>query len=158
MTLATAMFRHIWAARQEQAQEILHAGKRKINGIDQEIDKLIDTITTVSKAAVIHRCEEKIDLLEREKTKLTEKLANQAKPKASFEEKLEPVLTFLANPWKIWETGNVTLRRLVLKLAFADRIQYDRFEGARTPEIAFPFKALGGIDGAQMCTGSGGGT
>ena len=84
-------------------------------------------------------------MLEREKAKLAEKMANQAKPKASFEEQLEPVLTFLANPWKIWETGNVNLRRLVLKLAFADRIQYDRLEGARTPEIAFPFKTLAGL-------------
>ena len=43
---------------------------------------------------------------------------------------------------------------LVLKLAFADRIQYDRFEGAITPEISFPFKSLGGITDPQVCFGA----
>ena len=153
MTLATAMFRHIWTARQDQTQENLRAGKREIAALAKEIDKLLDTITTVSKPVVIQRCEEKIDMLQREKTKLAEKMASQAKPKASFEEKLEPVLTFLANPWKLWETGNINLRRLVLKLAFADRIRYDRFEGARTPEIAFPFKALTSSEGRECLNG-----
>ncbi len=92
-------------------------------------------------------------MLELEKAKLAEKIANQTKPKASFEGKQEPVLTFLTNPWILWETGNITLRQLVLKLAFADRIQYDRFEGARTPEIAFPFKALTGLEGRECLIG-----
>jgi site-specific DNA recombinase len=39
------------------------------------------------------------------------------------------VLTFLANPWKLWESGNINLRRAVLKLAFAERIQYCRIQG-----------------------------
>ena len=103
---------------------------------------------------MIARYEDKIDLLEREKTKLAQEMAEMAKPKGSFEEKLEPVLTFLANPFKLWASGNITLRRLVLKLAFADRIQYDRFEGARTPEIAFPFKALGGMTVPNVCFGA----
>ncbi len=52
-----------------------------------------------------------------------EQLAHQAVPKGSYEEKLEPALTFLASPWKLWETGHTALRRTVLKLAFAGRIQ-----------------------------------
>tara|TARA_R110002124_G_scaffold21617_11_gene82758 strand:- start:8444 stop:8557 length:114 start_codon:yes stop_codon:yes gene_type:complete len=34
---------------------------------------------------------------------------------------------------------------MVLKLAFADRISYDRIEGARTANIALIFKALEGV-------------
>ena len=47
-------------------------------------------------------------------------------PKAdgTFEEKLEPALQFIASPWKLWESGQITLRRMVLKLAFTDRITY----------------------------------
>ena len=92
--------------------------------------------------------------LERKKRLIAEKLNIQAEPKGSFEEKLEPLLTFLANPWKLWETGHITLRRTVLKLAFTDRIAYCRIEGARTPEIALPFKALGGISDQQVCYGA----
>ncbi len=158
MAAATAMFRHIWDAKEEQAKDASRAGKRKIASLDKEIDRLLDTITSVSKPSVIARCEDKIDMMEREKTKLTQEMVEMAKPTGSFEEKLEPVLTFLANPFKIWASGKIELRRLVLKLAFADRIQYDRFEGARTPEIAFPFKALGGMTDPKVCFGAGGGT
>ncbi|MEL6171735.1 MAG: hypothetical protein AAFR02_06935 [Pseudomonadota bacterium] len=158
MAAAKAMFRHIWDAKEAQAKDVLRTGKRKIVSLDKDIDRLLDTITSVSKASVIARCEDKIDVLEREKTKLAQEMDEMAKPKGSFEEKLEPVLTFLANPFKIWASGNIDLRRLVLKLAFADRIFYDRFEGARTPEIAFPFKALRRVTDPQVCFGAGGGT
>ncbi len=53
-------------------------------------------------------------------------------------------MQFLASPWKLWESGQITLRRMVLKLAFIDRITYYRNQGARTTKIALPFKALGG--------------
>ncbi len=56
---------------------------------------------------------------------------------------LEPVLAFLANPWKLWDSGNIHLRRIVLKLAFAGRLRYCRIKGPRTPKITLPFKALG---------------
>ncbi len=146
MAAASAMFRHVWEAKQKQAQDALRAAKREITALDKEIDRLLDTITSVSKASVIGRYEDKIDMLEREKTKIDQKMSEMAKPNNNFAAKLEPVLIFLANPFKIWATGDITLRRMVLKLAFADRIQYDRFEGARTPEISFPFKMLRGFD------------
>ncbi|GFE52126.1 hypothetical protein So717_38790 [Roseobacter cerasinus] len=80
----------------------------------------------------IRHYEAKVAELEREKLLCLEKLDAQAEPKGSFEEILEPVLMFLANPWKISESGNTHARRLVLKLAFEDRLSYCRKEGART--------------------------
>lgn len=154
MDAAKAMFRHIWDAKEHQAKDVLLSGKRKIAALDKDIDRLLDTITSVSRASVIARCEDKIDMLEREKTKISQEMAERAKPKGSFEEKLEPVLVFLANPFKLWASSNITLRRLILKLAFADRIRYDRFEGARTPEIAFPFKALRYVTDPKLCFGA----
>ena len=35
-------------------------------------------------------------------------------------------------------------RRLLARLAFPNRLTYDRETGYRTPKIALPFKALGG--------------
>ncbi len=69
-------------------------------------------------------------------------LALKALPQGSFEEKLEPALQFLANPWKLWQTGQITLQRTVLRLAFTERLAYHQIGGARTPKISLPFKAL----------------
>ncbi|WP_299879427.1 recombinase family protein [uncultured Sulfitobacter sp.] len=155
------MFRHIWEARKDQASSILADGKRKLTSIDKEIDKLLELIMASSNTTVIQKYEERISQHEHDKARLREKLAHQAEPSGTFEEKLEPALAFLANPWKLWETSGksqVFLRRIILKLAFTDRIRYCRNEGARTPQIAFPFKALSGLDTQLVCSGAGEGT
>ena len=154
MRTAAAMFRHIWEARRTQAKEVIASGKRQIAALDKEIDKLLDLIMTSSNTTAIRKYEEKISAHERDKAVLAEKLAAQAMPQGNWEEKLEPALTFLANPWKIWASGNITLRRAVLKLAIQDRIRYCRNEGARTPEIALPFKTLAEVETLQRRNGA----
>ena len=84
---------------------------------------------------------------------LGEKLASQAAPKGKLDEKLEPVLTFLANLDKLWESGTVTLRQTVIKLAFAGKIPYCRNEGARASKIALLFKALGAFEAMPGVSG-----
>ncbi len=159
--MLSAMFRHIWQARRAQAADVLRQGKRQIGQIDKEIDRLLDLIVASSNTTAIQKYEEKIADHEASKARLAEKLAKRSEPKGTFEEKLEPAITFLTNPWKLWETPGpmqIHLRRLVLKLAFKSRIKYCRDQGPRTPEIAFPFKALGGLPDPKVWNGAGEGT
>ncbi len=158
IALAKAMFRHAWDQRIAQAQDALRSGQRQIKDIDKQIEAVLDRILSSSNATVIQTYEAKIAELEKFKAIAAQQLENQDIPAGSYEEKLEPVLTFLANPWKLWETGHINLRRMVLKPAFAGRITYDRNEGARTPQIALPFKALAGFDKGRVCFGAGEGT
>ncbi|MEP3918449.1 recombinase family protein, partial [Ascidiaceihabitans sp.] len=146
ITMAKAMFRVAWEQRRTQAQDILRSGKRQLTALDKEIDTVLQRIMQASNATVIRSYEDRVAKLERDKAVLAENLAKQAEPKGSFEEKLEPALTFLANPWKLWETPGkiqIHLRRLVLKLAFTGPIKYCRIEGTRTTGTALLFKALG---------------
>jgi site-specific DNA recombinase len=72
---------------------------------------------------VIRAYEGKLSDLKRSKTRLQDQLAHHIAPSSgTFEERLEPALQFLANLWKLWESGQITLKRMVLKLAFTDRI------------------------------------
>ncbi|MDJ0630574.1 MAG: recombinase family protein [Rhodobacter sp.] len=151
--LATAMFRYAWDARRDQARDILAAGKRKIAALEKEIGTTLDRIMGAGNSTVIARYEDRVSELEREKALIAEKLQHQAESKGSFDEKLELALAFLASPWKLWETGQVTLRRLVLKLAFVDHIYYCRNEAARTPQIVLSFKALEALEGPDLRSG-----
>ncbi len=130
------------------------AAKSQIKAVEKDIDTVLDQIVAASNPQVITRYEAKIAELERDKALLTEKQAIQAVPQGTFEDQVEPLLQFLANPWKLWEKGTVPTRRTILKLVFADRIPFDRLKGVRTPEISFPFKALGVVSGC--CVESGG--
>ena len=158
LALATAMFQAAWSARTSQAETIREEARRQLKALDAQIDTLLDRIVEATNARVISAYESKIAKLERDRAAIVEQSANQAEPKGSFEEQLEPVLTFLASPWKLWETGSVHLRRVVLKLAFTNPIKYCRNKGARTPNLAFPFKALEGFSHREVCFGADGGT
>ena len=96
--------------------------------------------------------------LEHDKARMLEQRQNQTVPQGTFEEQLEPLILFLSNPLKLRETGSVFVRRAVLKLAFADRIKYDRNHGSRTTELSFLFKMLEEISEVSLRNGADGGT
>ena len=158
IALAKAMFRKAWDARHNQAKDIRAAADRKIQTIEKESATLLDRIMSASNSQVIAAYETKLAELEHNKALMMEKRDKQVVPIGTFEEKLEPLILFLSNPLKLWETGSVFVRRTVLKLAFADRIKYDRNQGPRTPEISFPFKMLGGLSEPDLRSGAAGGT
>ncbi|PHQ97287.1 MAG: hypothetical protein COB39_10550 [Marinosulfonomonas sp.] len=87
--------------------------------------------------------EKRIENLEREKLVLSEKTKNNAKSTHSFTEMFELSLEFIANPWKLWALGPLTLKRTVLRLAFAEQISYSRKTGLRTPQVPVPFEFFG---------------
>lgn len=126
IVLARAMFRKAWDARAAQSQEIRAAATRQMKAIDKEIATLLDRIMEASNTQVIAVYESKLPDLEHDKALIAEKRSAKTVPAGTFEDQLEPLITFLSNPLKLWETGSVFVRRTILKLAFAERIKYDR--------------------------------
>ena len=102
VTLATDMFKHIWEARRLQAANVLAAGQKKVDEIEQQIGKAIDQMMSLTNNAVINRFEQRITDLEKQKAILVEKQAEKPELKGAFEEKLELALRFLSSPWKLW--------------------------------------------------------
>ncbi|MDA5558700.1 hypothetical protein PJL69_18150, partial [Shimia sp. MMG029] len=133
---------------------IIASGKRELKRLEKEIEAILERIMSASNDTIIHRYETKVETLERQKALMMENLGKQAQSKGSIEEKLEPALTFLSNPWKIWENGTVKARRLVLKLAFTTPIRYCPKQGARTADLALPFKVLEGKSNGQFFNGA----
>ncbi len=158
MSIAKAMFHHAWQTRSDQAKEKITSAKEKIKAINTDIDQILGRIMEASNDTVVRAYEDKIAKLEKDKALIREILAKQTPPKDALSEKLELTLQFLSNPWKIWESGHVQAQRLVLKLAFLDRIPYDRKTGPRTPQKALPFKVLEAVTGGEISYGAVGGT
>ena len=98
VALAKAMFRFAWDQRRAQAQDAINAGKDQLRALDKQIETLLSRIMESTNATVIGTYKTKIGALEKQEIILGEQLAHQAEPKGSYEEKLEPVLTFLASP------------------------------------------------------------
>ena len=140
--LARAMFTDIWNARQAEAQRARAALSDQIKDIEKQIEGLLDRIMDGASPTVAAAYEQRIEKLERQKLVLADQAANVAPAHDRLEELIEPALTFLSNPWQLYEKGTFALKRTVLKLAFAQPLRYQRNEGYRTAEITFPFKVL----------------
>lgn len=129
--------------RLAQASEVAAGVKSNIKQLDKQIDQLLDRIVDASNGSVVSAYEKRIAKLEREKVLAEEQLAQSGKPRHTFEESFEHAMRFLASPWIIWENSDLTLKKMVLRLAFVEPLPYCRNEGLRTPNLALPFKALG---------------
>ena len=150
--LAKAMFEFAWDMRQGRSNEIKTEIKRQIADLDSKITKLVDRVVDSDVPRIVEAYEKRITDMEKNKLILAEKLENGMGPKHTFEQMFELAMTFLTNPWKIWENGDHILRRMVLKLAFPTPIQHCRETGCLNCENAFIFKALRSIslDGNGM--------
>jgi site-specific DNA recombinase len=152
--LAKAMFRRAWGARLAQSKDVARLTKRQITDAESQIEALLSRIMQASNDAVIGACENKITELEKSKVIMAENLAEKASKPKRYEDYLELSLKFLSRPWRIWESGDANLRRTVLRLGFSSGFSHHRIDGARTPQIALPFKALGMVSGGGKVNGA----
>ncbi len=154
LTLAKAMFRQAWDARLAQAKNAKRSVQLQIKDLEKQIEMLLGRIMNATSDAVIGAYEKKLSELERDKARLKENASKGVPLAGRSEEVIEHALRFLSNPWKIWESGNVTMRRMLLRLAFTEGFSYHRNGAHRTPEISLPFKALGMFQRGEIIDGA----
>lgn len=142
--IAKAMFADAWGQRAERVAAMAKAVEREIVQLDRQIGTMLDRIVEASSATVIGAFEKRIGELESSKLVLREKQARQNEKKGTFDEMFELAFDFLANPSRLWVSGRLEYRKLVLRLTFADRLSYARNGGFRTPKTTMPFSMLGG--------------
>lgn len=144
-SLAASMFKDAWNQQAKLTSAALQGAKQKLVSLEKQIGQLVDRIMETSVPSAITRYEQRIAELEKEKLMTEEALQKKTVPTERFEELFELSMQFLANPLKLWRSGRLEHKRMVLKLAFEDRISYCRKTGLRTPKTALPFKVLGGF-------------
>ena len=143
--MAYAMFKDVWGQRSAQAVAIAKACERGVAKIAKHIGTLLDRIVNASSETVVGAYEEKIAELERGKLALTEKQLSAGQRRGTFEELFELAMRFLSSPSKIWNSGTLEHKKLVLRLTFAGHLAYCPESGFRTPKTSLPFKVLEGI-------------
>jgi len=132
--LIKTMVKSAWDQRLAQFDGAATSAKRQIRQIEKQTESLLGRIVETTNESVIAAYEGKIADLEHSRLRLQQQAVNYTTPTGTFEEKLEPALQFLANPWKLWETGQIALQRAVLRLAFKERLAYHQIGGARRSE------------------------
>ncbi|MEL6486419.1 MAG: recombinase family protein [Pseudomonadota bacterium] len=153
IAMAREMFFDAWDQRSKQAGDVLKSLKGDLRQIERQIDKLLDRIAESASPRAAQAYERKLDALEGERLSAEDKIERFTLESGSSgvqaRKKLELALTFLANPWKIWEKGDSAMRRMVLRLVFLEPLEYCPKNGTRTPKTTLPFKVLGGFETSE---------
>ena len=144
--IARSMFKDVWDQRLAFAKQDRLSIDNRIKGVDSQIESLVDRIVDSGNPTLVTAYEKKIAKLEKDRLLLAEKQQKTGQPQHGFDDMFELAMQFLATPWNLWESGQLHLRKLVLRLAFTERMTYHRERGFSNPEKAIPFKLLGGID------------
>ena len=92
---------------------------------------------------LVETYEYKVRELQEQKAALREKIKNCGRPLYTFDESFRTAFDFLGNPHKLWSSDRIEDKRMVLRLAFSDKLPYDQNEGFRTAQTSLPFRLLG---------------
>lgn len=103
--------------------------------------RLLDT----TDPEIIKAYENHIKELQSEKITLSEQQKRIASVNTTLEDTLRTTFDFIRNPYSLWLSEDLEDKRMVLKLAFAQRLAYDKKTGFRTAEKSLPFTVLGNI-------------
>lgn len=137
------MFQHAWQHRVAKTKDGVKRLLAQVQIVENKIKLLIERIMNSDSQNVITAYENEINTLEKQKVLLAEKADKRGKPQHSFEKMFEHCMKFLSNPCKLWDSEELTDKRMVLKLTFSGRIAYNKENGFRTPNFSLPFKVLG---------------
>ncbi len=149
MQMARKMFKDAWDQRLAQGKATQAHLNSVLADLTKQADRFLERIVETDSASVIGAYEKKLAAIESEKLLIAEKLATKRTPQRSFEEMFELAMQFLASPWDLWASGHYQLRRIVLRLAFFDRVSYSRENGFSNVKLSIPFNTLRSIEGMK---------
>ena len=143
------IFRKIMRARWVQRGEELQQNRKDLATeaarIESDISSLISRIVETSNPRIASAFEERIEELQLQKQVLAEKAANLGKPIMSFDDLFEHAVQFLSSPKKLWDSSDLALRRLVIRLSFSGHVQYARGKGFEHPSYSGVFNIINNL-------------
>ena len=152
--MALAMLRELWDSRLDMTKAEAKSAQAELSGLETKVDQLVDQIVGTDNRALISAYEGRIRRLEEQKAELADKVAQCGRPLDSFDETFRTTFEFFGNPHELWTSERLEDKRTVLKLAFEERLAYQRNEGFRTASTALPFRLLEDLKGGNCVMAS----
>ncbi len=125
-----------WGRRNLDVETVRKERQRKLDEIQKQMDVYLDAVGRCQSPTVLKKIEEEVELLEVKRLRLGGRIS-RAKP-YNFEHALSLVIDFLKDPSQRWRTGDLAMRRLVLRLVFSEPLTYDREKAFGTPSFSLP--------------------
>ena len=125
-----------WERRQLDVETVRKERQRKLDEIQKQMDVYLDAVGRCQSPTMLKKIEEEVEALDAKRLRLGGRIG-RAKP-YDFEHALALVIDFLKDPSQRWRTGDLALRRVVLRLLFSEPLVYDRETAFGTPSFSLP--------------------
>ncbi|MFT3686392.1 MAG: hypothetical protein QM783_15970 [Phycisphaerales bacterium] len=151
MLKATArLVRLTWEAKAKQVEQRAARRREQIRKLEFKADELIRAAIETPSPEMRRHYEAHVERGKREVAALKEQATLDGTIDTTFEGAVGTVIEFLSKPQRIWENGSLADRRLVLNLAFARPLRYNRARGFGTPDLSLPFSVLAGLPKSNL--------
>jgi site-specific DNA recombinase len=147
--MAAEMFTDLWNEKRDMAKQEAESIRREVMQIERKTQQFFTRIVEADSETLIAAYEGQIKKLEDEKIRLDENIAKCGRPLQSFDETFRTAMNFLGNPGRLWASNRLEHKRAVIKLAFAERLPYDKKTGFRTAENSLPIRLLKGFSSGE---------
>lgn len=139
----------LWDHRREYEKSLKKEMQTELIQLEKDIQRSIDRFMDATSQRVTQSIERRIEKLEEQKLLTQEKIAQCGRPLRDFDKSFRTALEFLANPLKLWVSGEFPAQQTCLKLTLAESLVYDRNIGFRTAETTLPFNYLAAFSGKE---------
>ena len=147
--VGTDVFRTLWDNRSQRLTHDRKSIESELRKVERDTEQMLDRLVETDSQTLIQTYERRIRSLEERKAELREKVSQCGKPLADFETTYRTAMTFLGNPWKLWDSPRYEDKRAVLKMVFTERLPYRRGKGYRTAATSLPFEVFRLLDKPQ---------
>lgn len=135
----------VWVNKKREHQRLLSSKENELDKIDKDISLLMDKYANAKDGELSEMLEDRLKTKKLEKEAVKEASEKLLSVDTSLEEALGTIIDFISNPAAMWKSGDFEEQRLVLKLAFAERLPFDKDKGFGTTGKSLPFKVLEGL-------------
>jgi site-specific DNA recombinase len=128
----------LWQARKLDVETVRRRRQERVDALEKEIQGYLAAIDKCSSPIVLKRIEEQIQAVEAKKIRLGGPITKPKHGDYDFETALDLTLGFVRNPLAMWQSGDLSERRLVLRLVFTEPLVYGRESGFGTATFSLP--------------------
>lgn len=147
--LLEAITKDCWQKKRREHGRRLTDLERAKADAEQTVAQITARLVKTSDEKLVEIYENQVKEHESRRRILAAQAAEVDEVDTSYEKALGTVLDFVGNPKAIWQNGSLDDKRLVLKLAFAKPVTYDKETGLGTAVKSLPFTVFQGWDGQK---------
>jgi site-specific DNA recombinase len=151
VALVQAVCLDVWQKRTSSVERNRSMLEKEVHDIDRRVALLLKRLVSTENELALKAYENEVSALTNRKLLLEEKLRSGTTEGRDFGTALKTVLEFLNDPYVTWRNGSLDRRRLVYKLVFSSRLEYDRNEGFGTADISDILRLFERSDAPNSC-------